>query len=51
MDDIDVNKILASKKEPYGRNNSLIYFIGYNYVYGFQKRLVILMNLMKIRIQ
>ena len=30
MDDIDVNKILASKKEPYGKNNSLIYFIGYN---------------------
>ena len=30
MDDIDVNKILVSKKEPYGKNNSLIYFIGYN---------------------
>ena len=29
-DDIDVNKILVSKKEPYGKNNSLIYFIGYN---------------------
>ena len=28
--DIDVNKILVSKKEPYGKNNSLIYFIGYN---------------------
>ena len=30
IDRIDVNKILVSKKEPYGKNNSLIYFIGYN---------------------
>ena len=30
IDDIDVNKILVSEKEPYGKNNSLIYFIGYN---------------------
>ena len=30
IDDIDVNKILFSKKEPYGKNNSLIYFIGYS---------------------
>ena len=30
IDDIDVNKILVAKKEPYGKNNSLIYFIGYN---------------------
>ena len=30
IDDIDVNKILVSKKETYGKNNSLIYFIGYN---------------------
>ena len=29
-DDIDVNKILVSKKEPFGKSNSLIYFIGYN---------------------
>ena len=29
IDDIDVNKILVSKKEPYGKNNSLICFIGY----------------------
>ena len=29
-DDIDVNKILVSKKEPYGKNNSLTYFIRYN---------------------
>ena len=30
INDIDVNKILVSKKEPYGKHNSLIYFIGYN---------------------
>ena len=30
IDDIDVNKILVFKKEPYGKNNSLIYFIGYS---------------------
>ena len=30
IDEIDVNKILISKKEPYGTNNTLIYFIGYN---------------------
>ena len=28
IDDIDVNKILVSKKVPYGKNNSFIYFIG-----------------------
>ena len=30
IDDIDVNKILVSKEEPYGKKNSLKYFIGYN---------------------
>ena len=30
IDDIDVNKILVSKKEPYGTKNSFKYFIGYN---------------------
>ena len=30
-DDIDVNNILVSKKEPYGNKNSLKYFIGYNH--------------------
>ena len=30
IDDIDVNKILVSKKEQYGKNNSVICFIGYN---------------------
>ena len=29
--DLDVNKILLSKKESYGTKNSLKYFIGYNY--------------------
>ena len=28
--DIDVNKILVSKKEPYDTKNALKYFIGYN---------------------
>ena len=27
IDDIDLNKILVSKKEKYGKNNSFIYFI------------------------
>ena len=30
LSDIDVNKILASKKESYGTKNPLKYFIGYN---------------------
>ena len=30
VDDIDINKILVSKKEPYGTKESLKYFIGYN---------------------
>ena len=30
IDDIDANKILISKKEPYGTKNSYKYFIGYN---------------------
>ena len=30
IDDIDFNEILISIKEPYGKNNSLIHFIGYN---------------------
>ena len=30
IDDINVNKILVSKKEPYGTKNSFKYFIGYN---------------------
>ena len=30
LHDLDVNKILISKKESYGTKNSLKYFIGYN---------------------
>ena len=30
LNDIDVNKMLVSKKESYGTKNSLKYFIGYN---------------------
>ena len=30
IDDIDVNKILVSKKEPCDKKNSFKYFIGYN---------------------
>ena len=30
IDDIDVNKISVSKKEPYGEYNARKYFIGYN---------------------
>ena len=30
IDDIDVNKILVSKTEQYGKHNSFKYFIGYN---------------------
>ena len=30
IDDVYANKILLSKKEPYGTKNALKYFIGYN---------------------
>ena len=30
IDEIDFNKILVSKREPYGTKNSFKYFIGYN---------------------
>ena len=30
IDDANVNKILVSKKEPYGTKNTFKYFIGYN---------------------
>ena len=30
IENIDVNNILVSKKEPYGNKNSIKYFIGYN---------------------
>ena len=31
IDDVDVNKILVSKKEPYGTKNSFKYFMQYNH--------------------
>ena len=31
IQNIDFNKILVSKEEPYGVNKSIKYFIGYNY--------------------
>ena len=56
IDDIDVNKILVSKKEPYGTKNTLKYFIGYNdndvirpLCVRLPQILVILKNLMKIQ--
>ena len=30
IDDIDVDKILVSKREPYGTKNAFKYFIGFN---------------------
>ena len=30
VDDVDINQILVSKKEPYGTKNALKYFIKYN---------------------
>ena len=30
INDIDVNRILISKKEPYGKKSTFKYFIGYN---------------------
>ena len=41
--DVDADKILVSKKEPYGTKNALTYFIGYNDNDG----LAMLKNLMK----
>ena len=54
IDGIDVNKILVSKKDQYGKYNSFKYIIGYNdngdhYIYLFHKRLDILINLKKIK--
>ena len=55
INDIDVNKILVSKKEQYGKYNSFKYFIGYNDNdvirpwYLFYKQLDILINLKKIK--
>ena len=56
IDNIDINKMLVSKKKSYGNKNSLKYFIGYNdmmlldhYVWDFLKWLAMLENLMKMQ--
>ena len=56
IDDIDVDKILVSKREQYDEYNSFRQFIGYNdnndhYTYFFHKLLDILINLIKIKWQ
>ena len=55
-DNIDVNNILVSKKEPYGNKNSFKYFIGYNDNYVIRPLCIrlsqmtdMLENLMKIQ--
>ena len=48
MEDIGINKILVSKKEPYGKEkNSFRYFIGYNDDDAIRSLLDIL-NILKI---
>ena len=53
VDDIDINKILVSKKEQYGKYNSklsiMIMMLLDHYIYLFHKRLDILINLKKIK--
>ena len=57
IDDIDVNKILVSKKEQYGKYNSFKYFTGYNNNDVITplclnlSQMVMLMNLMKIKLK
>ena len=57
INDIDINKILVSKKETYGKYNSFKSFTGYNYndvirpfyLFFSRKRLATLINLIKIK--
>ena len=56
IDDIDVNKILISKKETYGEIIHLKILLGImiimlldHYIYFFHKQLVILIDLIKIK--
>ena len=56
IEDIDLNNILVSKKEPYGSKNSFKYFIGYNDNYVIRPLCIrlsqmtdMLENLMKIQ--
>ena len=55
ISDIDISKILVSKKGTYGKHNSFKYLIGYNdndvirpLIYLFHKLLATLINLIKI---
>ena len=45
LNDIDVNKILASKKESYGTKSSFKYFIGYNDGDVFRPLCIILLQM------
>ena len=45
LNDIDVNKILVSKKESYDTKNSLKYFIGYNDGYVIRPLCILLPQL------
>ena len=50
ISDIDINKILVSKKETYNKYNSFKYYIGYNdndVIRPFHKLLATLINLIK----
>ena len=56
IDDIDAYKILVSRKEPCGQNNSFKYLLDTmiimlldHYVYGFHKWQAMLENLMKMQ--
>ena len=56
IDDIDVNKILVSKKEQYGKHNSFNTLLGImitmlldHYIFLFHKLLATLINFIKIK--
>ena len=51
IDYIDINKILISKKETYGKYDLLgmIMMLLHHYIYFFHKRLATLINLIKIK--
>ena len=53
ISDIDINKILVTKKEQYGKHNSFKYFIGFDdnghCICLLYKRLATLINLIKTK--
>ena len=49
IEEIDVNNILISKKEPYGPKNSHKYFIGYNDNDNIRPLCIRLENLIKMQ--